>query len=89
MQVSVPEGVTARNAPTTIFGRDYSAHALDQMQSRGIMPSAVEDAIQNGEFMVGKRPGTSAFYSPVNNLTIITDRESGRVITTVWGLVKQ
>ncbi|MGW3059494.1 RHS repeat-associated core domain-containing protein [Streptomyces goshikiensis] len=82
-------GRTAHNAPTTISGRDYVGHALDQMQSRGIMPSAVEDAIQHGQFMVGKRSGTSAYYSSANDLTIITDTESGRVITAVWGFVKQ
>ncbi|MFE9804343.1 DUF4258 domain-containing protein, partial [Streptomyces goshikiensis] len=84
-----PKPFLINNAPTTISGRDYVGHALDQMQSRGIMPSAVEDAIRHGQFMVGKRSGTSAYYSSANDLTIITDTESGRVITAVWGFVKQ
>ncbi|MCB1740732.1 MAG: RHS repeat-associated core domain-containing protein, partial [Gammaproteobacteria bacterium] len=33
---------TVRNEATTINGRDFSGHALDQMQNRGIMPSVVE-----------------------------------------------
>ncbi|MGW4623650.1 hypothetical protein [Streptomyces sp. NPDC004592] len=85
----VPKRRTARNAPTTIRGRDSFVHALDQLQSRGILPSVVEDAIQNGDFMVGKTSVTSAFYSPVNDLTIITNMGSGRVATAVLGLVKQ
>lgn len=36
------------NAPANINGRDYSGHAIDQMQGRGVPPSAVEDTIQNG-----------------------------------------
>ena len=37
-----------QNVPTTIAGRRYTGHALDQMQGRGIMPSVVEDTIQRG-----------------------------------------
>lgn len=84
-----PKDVGALNEPTTIMGRDYTGHALDQMQARGVSPSPAEDAIENGDFMAGKRAGTSAYYSPVNNITIIIDTESGRVITVVTGLVKQ
>ncbi|WP_176358083.1 hypothetical protein [Mycobacterium persicum] len=34
------------NAPTTIDGRSFSGHALDQMQGRGIPVSVVENALQ-------------------------------------------
>ena len=47
------------NAPTTIGGRDYLSHALDQMQSRGVTPSAVENAVQNGQVSPGNTPGTT------------------------------
>lgn len=83
------EGTTALNSPATIAGRQYTGHALDQMQSRGIVPSAVENTIQHGQEMVGKRAGTTAYYDPENNITVIVDTQSGRVITAVWGLVKQ
>ena len=36
------------NPPATINGLNYTGHALDQMQSRGIMPSVVEDTIRTG-----------------------------------------
>jgi RHS repeat-associated protein len=36
------------NAPANINGVQYTGHALDQMQSRGMMPSVVEDTILHG-----------------------------------------
>jgi Domain of unknown function (DUF4258) len=36
------------NKPTTINGIDYSGHALDQMQERGLVPSVVQNTIENG-----------------------------------------
>ena len=44
-----PMGVPGpQNAPATISGRKYTGHALDQMQSRGITPSVVEDTLARG-----------------------------------------
>jgi len=43
--INVPKGI---NSPETIDGVDYSGHALDQMQGRGITPTTVQDAIDNG-----------------------------------------
>jgi hypothetical protein len=83
------EGATVLNSPTTVAGRDYMSHALDRMQGRGIMPSVVEDTIQFGEDMGGKRAGTTAFYSPWNNVTVVTDSESGCVITCSFGRIGQ
>jgi hypothetical protein len=83
------DGTTALNSPTTIAGRYYTGHALDQMQSRGIVLSAVEDTIGYGDKTPGKFVGTTAYYDPLNNLSVIIDSQSGRVITTSWGLVKQ
>ena len=37
------------NAPANIDGRDYTGHALDRMQGRGIPPSVVNDTIANGQ----------------------------------------
>jgi uncharacterized protein RhaS with RHS repeats len=73
------------NDPTNINGRDYTGHAQDRMQGRGIPPSVVEDTIQNGVRGAGKAPGTTSFYSPANNVTVITDTASGRVVTTYFG----
>jgi RHS repeat-associated protein len=69
------------NAPTTIDGRDFTGHSLDQMQGRGIPPSAVENTIQQGNSAPGNVPGRTVYYEPVNNLSAVTDSSSGRVIT--------
>jgi uncharacterized protein RhaS with RHS repeats len=37
-----------QNNPSTIGGLNYTGHALDAMQGRGITPSVVEDTIANG-----------------------------------------
>lgn len=67
------------NKATSIGGRDYSGHALDRMQERGIPPSAVDDAIKNGEPSSGKGPGTTV-YSGANGVTVVTGG-GGRVVT--------
>ena len=82
-----PLGSVQGNAPTTIGGRQYSGHAIDQMQARGVPPSAVENTIQHG---VPGRPqpvgsGTTSHFDPVNNITVITDTASGRVVTVFPG----
>lgn len=77
----VPKGT---NSPTEIGGRSYGGHALDQMQGRGIPPSAVEDAIANGQ-AASQTGGRIAHYSPENNITVIT--ENGKVVTATYGKV--
>lgn len=51
------------NKPTVINGREYSGHALDRMQGRGLMPSVVEDTIATGSRSAGNTPGTTVFTS--------------------------
>jgi RHS repeat-associated protein len=68
------------NQPGAYEGRDYSGHAFDQMQGRGIPPSAVENAIQQGAKAPGNTPGSTTHYDAVNNVTAVTN-SSGRVIT--------
>jgi RHS repeat-associated protein len=84
-----PLGSVQGNAPTTIGGRQYSGHAIDQMQARGIPPSVVENTIQTTKPIPGKRPGTSVYYDPINDVTGITDTGSGRVVTVGHGQIKQ
>lgn len=79
--INVPRGT---NAPTTIGGREFSGHALDQMQGRGIVPSVVDDAIRRGG-VPGSVPGTTAHFSSANNVTVIRDTASGRVVTVGFG----
>ena len=76
------------NSPATIGGRDYTGHALDRMQQQGIMPSAVENAAR-GAAIPGKIPGTTAYYDSVNNITVITDTGTGRVVTVDYGMIRQ
>ena len=71
--------IDGANGDATIGGRDYGGHALDQMQGRGIPPSAVENAIQNGVESPDSIPGRLQHYDPLNNITVIT--EGGRVVT--------
>lgn len=72
-----------RNPPTTIRGRFYSDHALDQMQNRGFTPSAVENTIQNFTGMPNKRPGRIQHYDPVGDISVVI--ENGKVVTVTYG----
>jgi hypothetical protein len=57
--MSVPRGTNAR---AVINGRQYTGHALDQMQGRGLTPSVVEDTITHGAQSAG-RDGATIFQS--------------------------
>lgn len=72
-----------RNAPTNIAGREYSGHALDRMQDRGIMPSVIEDTIRNGQSSPS-RGGTTLFHSAENNISVVVNGQ-GSVVTTRYG----
>jgi hypothetical protein len=77
------------NVPSTIGNLQYSGHALDRMQTQGITPSVVENAIIPGNAIPGKFPGTTAYYDSINRLTVITDTKSGKIITIDYGRIKQ
>ncbi len=72
------------NSPDTIGDVDYSGHALDQMQGRGIFPSMVSNTLTTGFFGVGNTPGTLTFYDPGNNMMVVTNK-NGKVITVRQG----
>jgi len=80
-----PNAPKPRNAPETINGRDYSGHAIDRMQERGFTPSVVENALNNGVKGAGNKPNTSVFTDTVNNFRVITNSETGKVITVIGG----
>ena len=44
-EIKVADGT---RRPAVINGRQYTGHAIDRMQGRGIMPSVVEDTIAHG-----------------------------------------
>jgi RHS repeat-associated protein len=73
-----------RNEATEIGGRQYSAHALDQMQNRGVVPSVVENTISTGS-KYATRAGTTGHYDSVNNMRVITNSEKGNVVTVIPG----
>jgi len=65
-----------QNVSTTIGGRQYTGHALDSMQSRGITPSVVEDTLARGARTPG-RDGATIFST-----------EQARVIVNPNGSIK-
>ncbi len=69
------------NAPENIGGRDYTGHGLDQMQGRGVPPSTVEEAINNGTSSPGNQPGTTV-YNGSNGVTLVIG-SNGQVITVI------
>lgn len=76
------------NSPQTINDINYTGHALDEMQSEGIVPSAVENTVKGSQGVHGKIPGTTAHYDPVNNVTVIINA-AGDVVTVSSGNIKQ
>jgi hypothetical protein len=75
--------ISGTNQPVTIGGRKYIGHAADQMQARGVPPSAVEDAIQNGMARPGNKPGRT-LHIGVDGVKVVTDSD-GQVITVIPG----
>ncbi|WP_434112804.1 RHS repeat-associated core domain-containing protein [Paraburkholderia caffeinilytica] len=82
--MTVPRGT---NIPTTIDGIGYSGHAIDQMQGRGVPPSAVQNTIQSG-VVYPTGAGTTGIYDSVNNVRVITNSATGLVITVIPGAPK-
>ena len=81
-----PNYPAPRNSPTTINGRDYSGHAIDRMQERGYVPSVVENAIRTGKPTAGQTAGETVFIDTVNNLRVVVDSATGRVVTIIPGV---
>lgn len=77
-----PNAPAPRNSPTTINGRDYSGHAIDRMQERGYVTSVVENAIRVG----ASTPGTTVFTDAVNQLRVMVNSDTGRVVTIIPGV---
>ena len=74
----------AQQSGGNVCGRDYSGHAFDQMQARGIMPTVVENTLRTGQSFP-TRLGTSGFYDPINNIRVITNSKTGRIVTVIPG----
>ncbi len=72
------------NSPARIAGTDYSGHALDQMQGRGMVPSVVNNAINNG-VPFATRAETTGYYDVANNVRVIVNSSNGNVVTVIPG----
>jgi uncharacterized protein RhaS with RHS repeats len=70
------------NAPGSVGGREFSGHAFDQMQGRGVPPSAVENAITTGSSSPGNSPGTTVFNDATNGVSAVVN-DQGRVVTVI------
>jgi len=68
------------NAPARIGGREFTGHALDQMQGRGITPSMVKEALANGTRSAG-RDGARIYRT--DDLKVVVN-PSGSVKTVMW-----
>jgi len=75
----------SRNPPGAVNGINYTGHAFDQMQNRGIPPSVVASVIQNGTPSPGSRPGTATYFDSTNNVTVVRSTTTGVVITIIPG----
>ena len=71
-----------RNKADYINGREYSGHALDRMQDRGILPSIIENAIRTGEKKTDEL-GISTYKDSINGVKVITN-DKGKVITVTY-----
>ena len=72
-----------RNTEHIVNGRRYGAHAMDQMQNRGIPPSAVENTITTGQKIPAK-DGRLQYYDKTNNITVISE-PNGDIVTVRYG----
>ena len=70
------------NSPSSIGGRDFDGHALDQMQGRGVTPSVVEDTIATGARSPGNTAGTTVFESSKNGVSVVVNSD-GKVVTVI------
>src|SRR5665213_504355 len=67
------------NAPGSVGGRQFTGHAFDQMQGRGITPSSVENTIQTGSSAASR--GETTVFTSDQMKVIVTS--TGKVITVI------
>ncbi len=86
-QVNFPnsQAPAPRNPPEILNGRNFSGHAIDRMQERGYTPAVVENVIKNGDKTIGNKPNTVVFTDAKNNIRVIVNSETGKVITITGG----
>jgi len=75
--MDIPRGT---NQGTTIGGRYYTGHALDEMQSNGYVPSVVEHTIATGSKSPGNTPGTTVYRTDQAKVVV---NGQGNVVTVM------
>lgn len=76
-----PMTVNGSNFSGSIRTQNFSGHAFDRMQGRGLPPSVILNAIRTGTKTPGGSPNTTRHYDAVNNVTVVTNSITGNVIT--------
>jgi len=71
------------NEPGEVSGQSYSGHAFDRMQGRGLTPSAIQEAIEQGVSSAGSN-GRTVIYDAQNDVTVVLE-PSGEVVTAYPG----
>jgi RHS repeat-associated protein len=72
-----------RNQSANVNGLDYSGHALDRMQDRGLTPTVISNTIENGN-STPSRGGTTLYYDSTNNISVVINSQ-GKVVTVKYG----
>ena len=70
------------NVGSTVNGKFYTGHALDEMQAQGMTPSVVENTIARGVLSPGNSPGTWKYST--KQASVVVNR-GGNVVTTHLG----
>ena len=78
----VPGSEAARN----IGNRYFTGPALEGMHSNGIPSTVVEDAIATGQQEAGSLPGTTRYYQPTNNVSVVVDTKTQNVVEVHPGI---
>ena len=76
------------NEPTTIGGRKYTDHALDEMRREGFVPSVVESALNSVDKYPGIKPGRMVHYDKANNISVVLESDGATVVTVSSGKLK-
>ncbi|MCF0162843.1 MAG: DUF4258 domain-containing protein, partial [Fusobacterium necrophorum] len=79
-----PKYQKVRNNMMIIENIEFSGHALDRMQDRGIPISVVKETIEYGTKLNATGDRTK-FYDAKNNISVILENSNGRVITVEYG----
>ena len=78
------KNLPAPNQPTVINGVEFTGHALDQMQARGITsPSLVIDVVNNGVTTTGNTVNELVHTSVSGDLRVITNSSNTKIITVM------